>query len=71
MDPQYTAHNLIPNKEYEFRVAALNEAGLSDWSDSSDLIEAKNPEGTLLIHDCVMCVYIKMKLGVVCSSFKV
>jgi len=35
----------LPNKEYEFRVAAFNDAGLSDWSDNSEYIEAKNPEG--------------------------
>jgi len=26
-------------------VAAFNDAGLSDWSDNSEYIEAKNPEG--------------------------
>lgn len=34
----------MPNKKYSFRVCAVNEAGNSEWSDGSDLIEAKNPE---------------------------
>jgi len=34
----------MPNQKYEFRVAAVNEAGNSDWSDASDSIEAKNPD---------------------------
>jgi len=33
----------MPHKEYEFRVCAHNEAGPSEWSKPSDLIEAKNP----------------------------
>lgn len=44
-EPQFTAHNLLPNHEYEFRVAAVNGAGLSKWSENSELIEAKKPEG--------------------------
>lgn len=34
----------MPNKKYKFRVCAINEAGNSEWSDGSELIEAKNPE---------------------------
>ena len=37
------ARNLLPNKEYEFRVCALNEAGASPWSDNSDRIKACMP----------------------------
>lgn len=45
METQFTAHNLLPNHCYEFRVSAINEAGASDWSETSELIEAKKPEG--------------------------
>lgn len=44
-DESLIARNLLPNKEYEFRVCALNEAGMSAWSDNSGLIEACNPTG--------------------------
>lgn len=46
-DETLTARNLIPNKEYEFRVCAINEAGASGWSENSAPIEACNPTGTL------------------------
>ncbi|XP_067930808.1 twitchin-like [Watersipora subatra] len=67
-DTQFTASNLIPNKEYEFRVAALNEAGLSEWSDSSDLIEAKNPEVEPTIDDSLIQRTVNAEVG---KEFKV
>ena len=67
-DTQYTAHNLLPNREYEFRVAALNEAGLSDWSEASDLIEAKNPEGIANLLACLICLILIIHNG---SSFNI
>ncbi|XP_067934437.1 twitchin-like [Watersipora subatra] len=42
-DESMTARNLLPNKEYEFRVCAVNEAGPSLWSDNSAAIEARHP----------------------------
>ena len=44
-DESFTARNLIPHKEYEFRVCAVNEAGPSKWSENSVPIEACNPTG--------------------------
>lgn len=56
-ESQFTVSNLMPNKKYEFRVAAVNEAGVGEWSQCSDLIEAKNPEGVYYRHLLMISEY--------------
>ena len=42
-DLNYRVGGLIENRDYEFRVAALNAAGQGPWSISSDAIRASAP----------------------------
>ena len=41
----YVDENVTPNKEYEYRVKAVNEAGEGEPSDSSGNIAAKPEKG--------------------------
>ena len=62
MDPllstSYNIPNLIENQEYEFRVFAENEAGLSEPSSASKTIKIKDPNAAILpdisakLNDC-------------------
>lgn len=36
---------LTEGKEYEFRVAAINNAGVGDFAETSDAIKAQQPPG--------------------------
>ena len=42
----YVAEDLLTNKQYKFRVKALNSVGLSQASRSSDLIVTRNNKGS-------------------------
>ena len=44
-DNTYRVTGLIENHDYEFRVCAVNAAGDSPWSSSSDVIRACAPSG--------------------------
>lgn len=41
---------LVPGKEYEFRVAAVNDAGPGDYSEASQGLVAQQAPCTFLIH---------------------
>lgn len=43
-DNEYTAKNLTPGKEYEFRVAAANKAGVGKFTTTDMAIEARPPD---------------------------
>lgn len=43
-DNEYTAKGLTPGKEYEFRVAAANKAGVGKFSTTDAPIEARPPD---------------------------
>jgi len=47
-DLQYTVDNLTPDTQYQFRVAAVNKAGMSDFSPMSDTI--KTVAGYVIYH---------------------
>lgn len=53
--------NVVPGQEYKFRVAAFNEAGLSDFSALSNAVIALNydevPTGSLDPKNCVNPIY--------------
>ena len=44
-DTQLTVKGLQEGKQYEFRVAAINNAGVGDYSDGSGNITANPPPG--------------------------
>ena len=44
-DTEYTVKGLQEGKEYEFRVAAVNAAGIGDFSDETSAIKAAPPPG--------------------------
>ena len=44
----YSISNLIENREYEFRIFAENQAGLSEPSTGSKLVQVKDPNTTTL-----------------------
>ena len=46
---------LQEGKEYEFRVAAVNKAGVGDFSETTDGIKALPPPGTLSLP--ISCQY--------------
>ena len=46
---------LQEGKEYEFRVAAVNKAGVGDFSETTDGIKALPPPGTL--SQSISCQY--------------
>ena len=41
----FTVKGLTEGKEYEFRVAAINNAGLGDYAETEDTIKAQQPPG--------------------------
>ena len=47
-DTQLTVKGLQEGKQYEFRVAAINNAGVGDYSDGSGNITANPPPGAFL-----------------------
>ena len=44
-DNEFTVKGLTEGKEYEFRVAAINNAGLGDYAETEDAIKAQQPPG--------------------------
>lgn len=44
-DTEFTVKGLQAGREYEFRVAAVNAAGIGDFSDESSAIKAAPPPG--------------------------
>ena len=42
-DNEYTVKGLVEGKEYEFRVAAVNAAGIGDFSEGTSAIKAAPP----------------------------
>ena len=44
-DNEFTVKGLTEGKEYEFRVAAINNAGLGDYAETEDTIKAQQPPG--------------------------
>ena len=49
-DPECDVQGLIENREYEFRVAAENRAGIGAFSDVSRPIRTKEPESEFHWH---------------------
>lgn len=45
---EFQVKGLQEGKEYEFRVAAKNNAGLGDWAETSEAIKARSPPGITL-----------------------
>ena len=43
-DNEHTVKGLQENKEYEFRVAAVNKVGKGKWSQTEAAIEAREPD---------------------------
>ena len=41
LDTSFTARSLQDGKEYEFRVAASNKAGIGKWTETEQAIEAR------------------------------
>ena len=44
LENEFTARGLQEGKEYEFRVAACNKAGVGKWSETEQAIEARAPD---------------------------
>lgn len=44
METEATIKGLQEGKEYEFRVAAVNKAGIGKWSQTEKAIEARPPD---------------------------
>ena len=51
-DTEFTVKNLIEGRPYEFRVAAVNEAGPGEYSDNSAAIKPAPPP--CLLHESFM-----------------
>ncbi len=43
--PEYIDKTVTPKKEYQYRVSGVNEGGVSEPSDESDLIKARPLKG--------------------------
>lgn len=46
-DTEYTVKGLTPGKSYEFRVAAVNEAGPGQYAETKEAIKASPPPSEL------------------------
>ena len=53
--PKYTVKHLTENMEYEFRVAAVNKAGVGDYAQCATPITVREPVGTSC---CVSVKYL-------------
>ncbi len=54
-EPSFVDDKVLPRKDYEYRVIAVNEGGESEPSESSGFITARPDKGSrLLVHSDVL-----------------
>lgn len=61
----FNVHHLIEDRQYEFQVYAVNEAGLSQPSSTSTSVRVKDPRG--IAH---VLLLVKIITARVCSLFR-